>query len=75
MALTEKQKNNIHNLDSEETIEILYECIERLGVVSQVEYMKITAYPYSRQSLVNDMKTGKVKNVKIGGRRLPYIND
>ncbi len=35
MALTEKQKYNIQQLSIEDTIEILDECKERLGLVSQ----------------------------------------
>jgi len=61
MALTEKQKYNIQQLSIEDTIEILDECKERLGLVSQGDYKKITAYPYSRENLVQDMKKGKIR--------------
>lgn len=75
MAITETQKNNIHKLSIDDCIEVLYECIERLGGVSQDDYKKITGYKYSRQNLVLDMKKGKVKNIKIGRIRFPIIND
>jgi hypothetical protein len=75
MAITEKQRNNIYNLPTEDLIDILYECIESLGVFSQVEYMKIVGYKHSRTNLNLDMDKGKIKCVKIGGIRLPIINE
>ena len=74
MALTEKQKFNIQQLSVDDCIEILDECKERLGIVSQVEYIKIINYPYSRENLVQDMKKGKIKYYEICGRRFPIIN-
>jgi hypothetical protein len=75
MAITETQKNNIHKLSIDDCIEVLYECIERLGVVSQDDYKNITGYKYSRQNLVLDMKSGKVRFIKLGRIRFPIINN
>lgn len=75
MTLTSKQKRNIQNLDVETTIELLYECKERLGIVSQSEYVKIMDYQYSRQQLNNEMKSGKVKFINWCGVKHPYVNE
>ena len=75
MALTENQKANIQKLSVEDCIEILYECRERLGLVSQAEYKEIMCWNKSRQSLVNDLKSGKIKSVEFGKIKYPIIND
>ncbi len=43
--LTEMQKANINNLDTETCLEIMHECAERLGVVSVDEYQAIVGKP------------------------------
>jgi tRNA (Thr-GGU) A37 N-methylase len=75
MALTENQKANIQKLSINNCIEILDECKERLGLVSQIEYIKIVAYKHTRQNLNNDLKSGKIKNWLFCGIRYPIIND
>jgi hypothetical protein len=69
MPLTENQKSNIQKLSVEDCIEILYECKERLGIVSQTDYIKIVCYPYSRQQLNNDFKSGKIKFIDFCGHK------
>ena len=75
MPLTDKQKQDIYNLDSETIIEILDECKERLGLVSQTEYCEIMHWDKSRQTLVNDIKSGKIKSWILGKVRYLIIND
>ena len=75
MSLTEKQKSNIQKLSVEDCIEILDECKERLGLVSQSEYKKIMCWNKSREQLVNDIKSGKIKSWKIDRIRYLIIND
>ena len=75
MALTEQQKNNISKLSVEDSLELMYELKERLGIVPQKEYIQIIDYPYSRQNLDREMRDGKIKHFKIGTRRYPFIND
>lgn len=75
MPLTANQKANIQKLSVEDCIEILYECKQRLRVVSQTEYVKIVCYPYSRQQLNNDFKSGKIKYLDFCGTKYPLIND
>lgn len=74
MPLTENQKTNIQKLSVEDCIEILDECKERLGLVSQIEYMQIMCWNKSRESLVNDIKSGKIKHWKLGRVRYLIIN-
>lgn len=75
MILTEKEQRAIQNMTVEKTIEVLNECKERLGLVSQKEYKEITKYPYSRQNLVLDMKKGKIKSWEFCGTSYPILND
>jgi len=75
MSLTEKQKSNIQKLSVEDCLEILDECKERLGLVSQFEYKKIMCWNKSREQLVNDIKSGKIKSWKIDRIRYLIIND
>jgi hypothetical protein len=42
MALTDKQKTAIQNLDAETALETMHECAERLGLVTVDEYEAIT---------------------------------
>ena len=75
MILTEKETKAIQKMSVEKTIEVLDACKERLGMVSQKEYIEIMKYPYSRQNLVLDMEKGKIKSWKIGKIRYPILND
>ena len=69
-----EKRTNIQNMSLDDSIYLINECIERLGLVSQAEYVKITGYKYSRQNLVEDLKKGKIKSIKIGRIRFPIIN-
>jgi hypothetical protein len=75
MSLTEKQKENIQKLSIDDCIEIIYECEERLGLVSQVSYCKIMNWTKSRETLDNYIRLGKIKSMKLCGRTLLIIND
>lgn len=72
--LTEQQVNNIHKLSDEDALQVLREIIEKLGIVSQVDYMSITGFNYTRTELNRRMDLGKIKYVKIGGVKYPLIN-
>jgi len=75
MSLTEKQKANIQKLSIEDCIESLELHKKRLGLVSQAEYKKIMQWNKSREQLVNDIKSGKIKSWKIDRIRYLIIND
>jgi len=74
MALTEKQVKNIHNLSFTDASQVFDELIERLGIVSQSKYIKVTGYDKSRQMLRLDMISGKISFKEIGKIRFPIIN-
>ena len=75
MSLTEKQKSNIQKLSVEDCIESLDLHKKRLGLVSQSEYKKIMCWNKSREQLVNDIKSRKIKSWKIDRIRYLIIND
>lgn len=70
MPLTEKQITNIHKLHTQDVKEILYECIERLGVVDIEEAEIALRVQRSRiYQLMNDDNT-----LKIGKHKFLMIN-
>jgi DNA invertase Pin-like site-specific DNA recombinase len=70
--LTEKQRNNINKLDSETVIEILNECIERLGIVSIKEYIKITGE--KKRTVYWKIKNNKIRYIEIDNNKFIIIN-
>ena len=70
--LTEKQKNNIYNLSFEDLIELDEIIKDSLGTMLKNDFLKI--YPYSREQLLKDCKSGKVKAKNIGNKFFPYAN-
>jgi len=70
MPLTEKQIVNIHAFPSDTVKELLYECIERLGVVDIEEAEIALRVQRSRiYQLMNDDNT-----LKIGKHKFLMIN-
>lgn len=70
--LSEQQRNNINKLDSETVIEILNECIERLGIVSIKEYIKITGE--KKRTVYWKIKNNKIRYVEIDNNKFIIIN-
>ena len=70
--LTEQQRNNINKLDSETVIEILNECIERLGVVSIKEYINITGE--KKRTVYWKIKHNKIRFIEIDANKYIIIN-
>ncbi len=70
--LTEQQRNNINKLDSETVIEILNECIERLGIVSIKEYIKITGE--KKRTVYWKIKNNKIGYIEIDNNKFIIIN-
>jgi len=71
--VTEKQKNNLHRLSSDDLIDIMHECAEALGVVSVTEYCELMLM--DRYCLNRQIRSGKIKHVNIGGKKFPLINE
>jgi len=73
MKLTAKQKRNIQNLDAETAIELLHECVERLGLATVSEYCKIM----NRKKRVTylDIENEKVKTLKLNKNIYCILND
>ena len=65
----------INNLKPDDVIQILDICKEKLGLVSQEEFKKITGWNKSRQTLHDQMKSGKIKTWKLGNINFIIIND
>ena len=74
MAITDIQRNNIQKLSFTDASEAFDELVERLGIVSQQDYIIITAYEKTRQNLRLDMISGEIPSKKIGKIRFPMIN-
>lgn len=73
--LTEQKIKEIHQLSIDDAVQLLQELVERIGVVSQSDYVKIMDFKQSRTELNRKMDSKIIKNVKIGGIRFPIIND
>lgn len=72
--LTEKQIIAIQNMSFEDASQTFDELVERLGLVSQSEYMEAMGIKYN-QSYINElMRLGKIPHKKIGKFRFPMIN-
>ena len=70
--LTQTQIANIHKLDAQTCIEIMNECIERLGCVSVKDYCKIMDMP--RRTIYDKISNGKINIIKISEHKFPIIN-
>ena len=72
MALTRIQRKNIQALDTDTVIEILHECVERLGLVSVKEYCEI----HDRKPRVTylDIQNEKIKSIKLSENIYCIIN-
>lgn len=73
MKLTDKEKAEIHQLDTDRCIELLHECAERLGLVSVGEYCEIMHM--NRRTVYDHIDKGKIKCVDFCGSKLIVIND
>jgi len=70
--LSQKQIENIHNLDSKTQIEILHVCAEALGLVDIDEYCLATGM--KKRNVYYQMKYGKIKSFPVGKHVFPLIN-
>jgi hypothetical protein len=70
--LTEKQKYNLQQLDTEDLIEIMHVCAERIGMVTADQYSIIHKKP--RRTVYAGIESGRIKTTTICGHKLPIIN-
>lgn len=70
--LTDKQIENIRNLQKEDLVSILHECAEVLGIVSVDEYCQATGM--KRRTVYQLIKEKRIKSIKIAGHIYPMIN-
>ena len=72
MKLTDNQKANINDIDSELALDILHECAERLGLVSVSEYCKIMGC--KKRTVYLQIEQNKIKSIDFCGNKLIIIN-
>lgn len=73
MKLTENQKANINNIDSELALDILHECAERLGIVSVSQYCEIMGC--KKRTVYIQIEQNKIKSIDFCGNKLIVINN
>ena len=71
--LTEVQIKNIHNLDGETCLQIIHECVERLGLMSVEEYYDLTKV--NKRTIYLRIKDKRIKTDKLLGRIAIIFND
>jgi len=70
--LTDSQKQNLSNLDSDTLLEIMHECAEALGLVSVDEYCKILGM--KKRTIYKHLNENKIKCFEISNHKFPIIN-
>jgi len=65
----------LYSLPQETLHKILQELVnELLCPVSRAKWKKIRSDKRCDKAIYNQIKSGKIKNIDIAGRRLPYVN-
>ena len=73
MALTNKQIEALHKLDSSTIVQILQECAEALGLVSIEQYCEVMNI--KKRNLYYKLDNGSVAFFEFGGHKYPIINE
>ena len=73
MKLTQKQKDNIRDLDCEIIEEIMHECAENLGLVTVAQYNDLFKVP--KRTIYDQIKANKIKSLTLCGIVLIIINN
>jgi len=68
MALTEKQKNNIMNLDADTLAEIMHECADQFMRVQ--DYHDVTGMPV--RTIYDKIASKELKSIEIFGIKVIY---
>lgn len=73
MSLTTKEIEEINNLDAQKAIEVMHECVERLGLVTVDEYSAVMCQ--NRRTVYQAAKDNKILKFELSGHIFLAVND